>query len=74
MIAAIIHLSNRSYDALTTDFIKLRFLPDDVDRNRVIPVFDKILTPYVTRGGGSKAYKKGTSEDFSFKVVTRELL
>ena len=74
MVSAIIHLSNRNYEGLTMDFANLGFLPMDVDKNRVIPVLDKILTPYVTKGGGSKAFKSNSSEEFSFKVVTRDLL
>ena len=56
MISAIIHLSNKNFDSLATDFIKLGFLPDNVDKSRVIPVIENILSPYITRGGGAKAF------------------
>lgn len=35
MVSAIIHLSNQNFNELTTDFIKLGFLPEDVDRPKV---------------------------------------
>jgi len=56
MIAAIIHLSNKNFDALTTDFVNLGFLPSDISRPVVISSIDKILAPYVTKGGGAKAF------------------
>ena len=67
MVSAVIHLSNKNFDALTTDFIKLGFLPEDCDRQKVIQVTDKILSPYITKGDG-------TVDDYSFNNVTRELL
>ena len=72
MISAIIHLSNKNFNDLATDFIKLGFLPEDVDKARVVPVIDNILSPYITRGGGAKAFKG--VEDYSFSKVTREVL
>lgn len=54
MISATIHLGNRDWDALITDFVALGFLPADSDRRRIIPVMDTVLSPYL-RGGGAKA-------------------
>lgn len=73
MISAIIHLSNKNFDALTIDFMKLGFLPDDIEKQKVIPVIDKILSPYITKGGGANAFKNGV-DDYSFQKVTQELL
>ena len=73
MVSAIIHLSNKNFDALATDFIKLGFLPDDADKAKVIPVIDKILTPYITKGGSEKLLEEGIN-DYSFSTVTRELV
>ena len=56
MISAIIHLSNKNFDALATDFIKLGFLPETVDKSRVIPVISNILAPFIIRGGGAKSF------------------
>ena len=72
MISAIIHLSNKNFEALTVDMIKIGFLPDDIEKQKVIPVFDAILSPYVTRGVNTN-WKNGV-EDYSFQKVTRELL
>lgn len=73
MIAAIIHLSNRNFDELTTDFVKLGFLPEDISRPPVIRSIQKILIPYVSKGGGAKFLKEG-GDDYSFQTVTQELL
>jgi hypothetical protein len=54
MISATIHLGNRDWDALITDFVALGFLPENSDRRRIIPVMDTVLSPYL-RGGGAKA-------------------
>ena len=72
MISAIIHLSNKNFDDLAVDFIKLGFLPEDVDKSRVVPVIDKLLSPYITRGGGANKFK--SVEEYSFSKVTREVL
>ena len=55
MISATIHLGNRDWDALVSDFVALGFLPANSDRGRIIPVMDKVLSPYL-RGGGAKAF------------------
>lgn len=56
MVAAIIHLSNKNFNSLTEDFIKLGFLPNDCSRPQVIAAIEKILIPYVSKGGGAKAF------------------
>lgn len=55
MVSATIHLGNRDWNALITDFIALGFLPADADRGLIIPVMEKVLSPYL-RGGGAKAF------------------
>ena len=55
MVSATIHLGNRDWDALIDDFIALRFLPANSDRGLIIPIMDKVLSPYL-RGGGAKAF------------------
>ena len=55
MVSATIHLGNRDWDALIDDFIALGFLPANSDRGLIIPVMDKVLSPYL-RGGGAKAF------------------
>ena len=55
MVSATIHLGNRDWDALITDFIALGFLPVGSDRRRIIPVMDKVLSPYL-RGGGARSF------------------
>lgn len=53
MVAATIHVSNKNFDALTIDFIKLGFLPEDTDKQRVSYVTERIIGPYIKRGGGA---------------------
>ncbi len=55
MVSACIHLSNKDWNALIDDFIALGFLPVDVDRGVVMPVMDRVLSPYL-KGGGAAAY------------------
>ena len=47
MVSALIHLANRDYTSLVDDFISLNILPTDCDREKVVPLMDKALTPYV---------------------------
>ena len=55
MVSATIHLANRDWDALITDFVSLGFLPADCDRGLITPVMERVLGPYL-RGGGAKAF------------------
>jgi hypothetical protein len=57
MISAVIHLANKDYAALVDDFINLKILPQDSDRNTIVPLMDKALSPYV-KGGGAKKYEQ----------------
>ena len=57
MVSAIIHLANRDYPSLVTDFERLDILGSDIDTAVVVPLMDKALTPYV-RGGGAQRYKE----------------
>ena len=54
-VSATIHLANRDWAALVADFVNLGFLPDDADRGVIIPVMEKVLSPYL-RGGGARAF------------------
>lgn len=56
IISAVIHLANKDYSSLIDDFIALEILPSDCDRNLVLPLMDKALSPYV-KGGGAKRYE-----------------
>lgn len=66
MVSAIIHLGNKNFDALNQDFIDLGFLPEDTDASVVVPVTERILSPYVYGGGGANAFKN-MSADYSFQ-------
>ncbi|GMH91890.1 hypothetical protein TrVE_jg12289 [Triparma verrucosa] len=57
MVSAIIHLANKDFPQLVTDFINLKILPDDCDRAKVVPLMDKALSPYIM-GGGAKTYER----------------
>ena len=78
MISAIIHVSNKNYDALTLDFIKLGFLPEDTDKQRVSYATEKIIGPYIKRGGGMEflkdSYANAEVGDQSFQEITQEFL
>jgi len=65
MVRATIHLANRDWAALVDDFVALGFLPSDADRRLIIPVMDRVLSPYL-RGGGARA--------FSFQMLSQDLL
>ena len=54
-VSATIHLANRDWDALIDDFIALNFLPQDADRALILPVMERVLSPYL-RGGGAKSF------------------
>ena len=41
MVSATIHLANRDWNGLISDFIDLQFLPASSDRGLIIPVMDK---------------------------------
>jgi len=55
MVSATIHLGNRDWNALVSDFVALGFLPPEADRGLIVPVMEKVLSPYL-RGGGAKAF------------------
>mmetsp|Transcript_18897 Transcript_18897/g.45050 ORF Transcript_18897/g.45050 Transcript_18897/m.45050 type:complete len:923 (+) Transcript_18897:179-2947(+) len=57
IVNAIIHLANKDYASLVDDFVQLNILPPDCDRQKVIPLMDKALSPYV-KGGGAKKYEE----------------
>jgi len=65
MVSATIHLANRDWDGLIDDFIALGFLPGGCDRGVIIPVMERVLSPYL-RGGGAKA--------FNFQALSQDLL
>ena len=55
MVSATIHLANRDWASLVDDFVALDFLPAECDRGVIIPVMDRVLSPYLA-GGGAKAF------------------
>jgi aarF domain-containing kinase len=55
MVSAIIHLANKDWDALVDDLVALGFLPSNPDRGLIVPVMDRVLSPYL-RGGGAKSF------------------
>lgn len=84
MISAVIHLANKDYANLVDDFINLKILPEDTNRQAVVPLMDKALSPYV-KGGGAKKYEEelrklyGMEEDMQsqvggFQAMTQDAL
>jgi aarF domain-containing kinase len=76
MVSALIHLANKDYANLVDDFINLQVLPASIDRNKVIPLMQKALGPYI-KGGGAKQYEAeirkvyGIQEDASLTSNAR---
>jgi len=66
MVSAIIHLANKDYASLVDDFIDLAILPADCNRQKVIPLMDKALSPYV-KGGGAKQYEDELKKMYGFE-------
>lgn len=62
MVSATIHLANRDWPALIDDFVALEFLPANCDRGVIIPVMDRVLSPYL-RGGGAKSFNFQVCEE-----------
>jgi len=54
MIEAISHLVHRDYAAIGDDFVKLDFIPRDVDITPIIPALTKVFDAALA-GGGAKA-------------------
>lgn len=54
IVSGVIHIGAKNWDGLVDDFINLQFLPQDCDRQAVIPVMKRVLGPYL-KGGGAKA-------------------
>lgn len=54
MVSAIVHLANRDWPKVIDDFVVLKFLPEDIDTSKVVPVIGAILDQAL-EGGGAKA-------------------
>lgn len=65
MVSAVIHVANKDFGQLVDDLIKLKFLPADVDRQKVEMVMAKVLGPFVYQGGGAK--------NVDFRSLARDL-
>merc|ERR1719171_1963484 len=66
MVSAIIHLANKDYASLVNDFVDLKVLPPDCDKQKVIPLMDKALSPYV-RGGGAQRYQEEVKKSYGME-------
>lgn len=53
MIEAIAHLIHRDYGAIVKDFVKLGFIPEEVDLQPILPVLAKVFDQAL-EGGGAK--------------------
>lgn len=74
MISAVIHVSNRNWPALTEDFIDLGFYPNDVPKAKANEIAERVLSPYIMKGGGANAFKGKGSEDYTFQQVTQDVI
>jgi len=63
LIEAIVHVVNRDFDALASDYVKLDFLTPDVDLTPIIPAFAKV---FADAQGASVA-------DLNIKTITDDL-
>jgi predicted unusual protein kinase regulating ubiquinone biosynthesis (AarF/ABC1/UbiB family) len=48
LIEAIVHLINRDFDSLASDYVKLEFLDADVDLTPIIPAFAQVFSEAMT--------------------------
>ncbi len=48
LIEAIVHLINRDFDSLASDYVKLEFLDADVDLTPIIPAFAEVFSEAMT--------------------------
>ena len=69
MVASIIHLANRDFDAVFDDFIALQFLPDtpavQQNRARVVSVLGAILNQALEGGGAKSIDFRSLSSDLA---------
>ncbi len=63
LIEAIVHVVNRDFDALASDYVKLDFLTPDVDLTPIIPAFSRV---FADAQGASVA-------DLNIKTITDDL-
>ncbi|MEO0687634.1 MAG: AarF/UbiB family protein, partial [Cyanobacteria bacterium J06649_11] len=63
LIEAIVHVVNRDFDALASDYVKLDFLTEDVDLTPIIPAFAEV---FADAQGASVA-------DLNIKTITDDL-
>ena len=63
LIQAVVHLVNRDFDALSTDFVTLGFLGEQVDLKPIVPAFEAVF---------GQALEMGVSR-MDFKAVTDDL-
>ncbi len=70
MVAAIIHVGNKNFAALTEDYIELGFLPPDIDRSIVTPISERVLGPIIYNGGGANGIKELVKDEANFQQVT----
>lgn len=73
LVLSIVHMSNKDWPAVTEDFVSLGFLPGDIDRSKVSPLLERVLAPYVTGGGGAKAFMGEGVFSASFQNLMRDL-
>ncbi len=63
LIQAVVHLVNRNFSALSTDFVSLGFLGEEVDLEPIVPAFETVF---------GQALEMGVSR-MDFKAVTDDL-
>lgn len=63
LIEAIVHLVNRDFESLASDYVKLEFLDPDVDLTPIIPAFAQVFNEAMT----------ASVADINIKVITDKL-
>jgi predicted unusual protein kinase regulating ubiquinone biosynthesis (AarF/ABC1/UbiB family) len=63
LIEAIVHLVNRDFEGLASDYVKLEFLDPDVDLTPIIPAFAQVFNEAMT----------SSVADINIKVITDKL-
>jgi len=64
---AVVNLINANYDELLDDFIALGFLPEDIDKKRLLPPIQRVLEQGMKAGADMKRRKK------NFQAISDDL-
>ena len=62
LIQAVVHLVNKNFDKLSKDFVKLGFLPEEVNLEPIVPAFEDVFINAVEEGVSKMDFKSVTDD------------